>query len=139
VRAARPDVALTGDIMVGFPGETEADFQRTLAEIEAAGFMDLHVFRYSPRPRTAATRYAESVPLEEGRRRSRAAIDLGHRLGLDYRRRFEGRRLAVIWDRVLGASIRGFSENYIQVTAPAIGRRPAELEEIVWRTASSAV
>ena len=138
VRAARPDVALTGDIMVGFPGETEADFQRTLAEIEAAGFMDLHVFRYSPRPRTAATRYAESVPLEEGRRRSRAAIDLGHRLGLDYRRRFEGRRLAVIWDRVLGASIRGFSENYIQVTAPAIGRRPAELEEIVWRTASSA-
>jgi threonylcarbamoyladenosine tRNA methylthiotransferase MtaB len=138
VRAARPDLALTGDIMVGFPGESRDDFERTLALIEESGFMDLHVFRYSPRPRTAAARYADGVGLEEARERSRRAIELGHRLGDEYRRRFQGQSLQVIWDRSIGDSIRGLSENYIRVTAPAAGRRSGTLEEVVWTTASSA-
>src|SRR5438105_13962544 len=70
LREVRPDLALTGDIMVGFPGETREDFQRTLEAVERAGFMDLHVFRFSPRPRTAAARYPDQVPVAEARERS---------------------------------------------------------------------
>jgi len=134
-RAARSDLALTGDVMVGFPGETEADFQATLDAIERSGFTGLHVFRFSPRPRTAAARYADQVPVAEAQERSRRAIALGHRLGAAYEARFDGRPLRVIWDRVVDGSIRGVSENYIQVTAPAAGRRPGQLEEVVWRAA----
>jgi threonylcarbamoyladenosine tRNA methylthiotransferase MtaB len=134
----RPDLALTGDIMVGFPGESAEDFEQTLSVIERSGFMDLHVFRFSPRPRTAAARYTDQVPVAEAKERSRRAIELGHRLQQDYMRRFDGRTLQVIWDRPHEGRMRGVSENYIQVSAPAEGRRAGQLEEVTWRTASSA-
>jgi threonylcarbamoyladenosine tRNA methylthiotransferase MtaB len=135
-RAVRPDLALTGDVMVGFPGESDEDFERTLAAIEAAGFMDLHVFRFSPRPRTAAARYAGQVPIAEAKERSRRTIDLGHQLGAAYRARFEGEELDVIWDRVSGGRIRGVSQYYVQVSAPPQGRRAGQLERVVYREGS---
>jgi threonylcarbamoyladenosine tRNA methylthiotransferase MtaB len=135
-RAVCPDMALTGDIMVGFPGETTDDFERTLDAIERAGFSGLHVFRFSPRPRTAAARYQDSVPTPEARDRSRRAIELGRRLGATYEARFDGRPLQVIWDRAADGRIKGLSENYIQVTAPANGRRAGQLEEVVWHASS---
>lgn len=137
-RSVRPGLALTGDLMVAFPGESEDDFKRTLELVERAGFMDLHVFRFSARPRTAAARYGDQVSVESGRRRSQELIELGHRLRRDYERAWEGRPISVIWDRATGGRIKGVSENYLQVTAPARGRRPGTLEEIIWTTASSA-
>ena len=134
----RPELALTGDLMVGFPGETEADFRETLDLVATAWFMGLHVFRFSPRPRTAAARYTDQVAAMESHDRSRRLIDLGRRLKSAYEERFHGKRLAVIWDRQFGGLIRGVSENYIQVAAPAAGRRAGELEEVVWQPASSA-
>jgi len=136
-RAVRPDLALTGDIMVGFPGETAEDFERTLDAIERAGFSGLHVFRFSPRPRTAAARYPGQVPIPVARERSRRAIELGHRLGAAYEVRFHGRPLQVVWDRVADGRIKGVSENYIQVTAAAEGRRPGQLEEVLWRASKT--
>jgi threonylcarbamoyladenosine tRNA methylthiotransferase MtaB len=121
--------------MVAFPGERREDFQATLDAIERAGFTGLHVFRFSPRPRTAAARYDDQVPVAEAQERSRRTIELGRRLGAAYEAGFDGRPLQVIWDRVLDDRIRGVSENYIQVTAPAEGRRPGQLEEVVWRAA----
>src|SRR5439155_9484480 len=114
VRAVRPDLALTGDIMVGFPGEDREDFERTLEAIRRARFMDLHVFRFSPRPRTAAARYLDRVAVQEAKERSRRTIELGHGLGAAYRARFHGETLDVIWDRALEGRIRGLSQNYIQ-------------------------
>ena len=132
-RTVRPDLALTGDVMVAFPGETDQDFRLTLDAVERAGFMGLHVFRFSARPRTAAARYDGQVPSGEARERSRRAIELGHRLREAYESRFEGRRLQVIWDRPADGHIKGVTENYLQVTAPASGRRAGQLEEVVWR------
>jgi len=137
-RAVRPDLALTGDIMVAFPGETPEDFERTLAAIERARFTGLHVFRFSPRPRTAAARYGDQVPAAEAHERSRRAIELGDRLRAAHEAAFEGRTLRVIWDRVIGERIRGVSEHYVQATAPARGRRPGQVEEVTWRNASPA-
>jgi threonylcarbamoyladenosine tRNA methylthiotransferase MtaB len=136
-KRVRPDVALTGDFMVGFPGETEADFERTLEVTERSGFMGLHVFRFSARPRTAAARYPDQVEVATAQGRSRRLIELGRRLRGRYEEAFEGRRLQVVWDRVIDDRIRGVSENYLQATAPARGRRAGQVEEIVWRIASS--
>jgi threonylcarbamoyladenosine tRNA methylthiotransferase MtaB len=134
-RAARPDLALTGDIMVGFPGEGDEDFQQTIEAVERARFMDLHVFRFSPRPRTAAARYPDQVPEPVARDRSRRMIELGHRLGAAYRRAFEGHPVEVIWHRTVEGRIRGVSEHYLGVSAEPEGRRAGQLERIVYRMA----
>ncbi len=62
VRAARPDIALSGDFIVGFPGETEAEFQATLDLAAEAGYAQAFSFKYSPRPGTPAAEAAEQVP-----------------------------------------------------------------------------
>jgi tRNA-2-methylthio-N6-dimethylallyladenosine synthase len=62
LRAAIPDVALTTDFIVGFPGETDADFAETVSLVEAVGFDDAFTFRFSPREGTAAPRLPDAVP-----------------------------------------------------------------------------
>ncbi|GMG82189.1 tRNA (N6-isopentenyl adenosine(37)-C2)-methylthiotransferase MiaB [Paralimibaculum aggregatum] len=64
IRAARPDIALSGDFIVGFPGETEADFRETLALVRETGYAQAYSFKYSPRPGTPAAG-AEQVPEDE--------------------------------------------------------------------------
>jgi len=62
LRAGVPGIALTTDIIVGFPGETEQDFQDTLSLVEQVGFDDAYTFKYSPREGTPATRLKDAVP-----------------------------------------------------------------------------
>ncbi|MBM3293590.1 MAG: tRNA (N6-isopentenyl adenosine(37)-C2)-methylthiotransferase MiaB [Candidatus Aminicenantes bacterium] len=69
LRDRMPEIALSTDIIVGFPGETEAEFRETLAALEDIRFTDIFSFRYSPRPLTAAARLADDVPAEVKRRR----------------------------------------------------------------------
>ena len=79
IRAARPDMAMSGDFIVGFPGETEADFQATLALVEAVGYAQAYSFAYSPRPGTPAAerpqvdRDASAERLQRLQRAARAA------------------------------------------------------------------
>lgn len=131
-RAANPDLALTGDVMVGFPGESEEDFRATREAVSWAGFMDLHVFRFSPRPRTAAARYPDQVPREVAHARSQALIDQAHRQHAGYAARFTGRPVHPIWDRTQSGLIKGVTEYYLQATAAADGRRAGQLEELLW-------
>src|SRR3974390_3604038 len=65
LRAARPDLAFSSDFIVGFPGETEGDFQATLDLIEAVGFASAFSFAYSPRPGTPAAEMEGQIPDEE--------------------------------------------------------------------------
>jgi len=69
LREARPDLALSTDLIVGFPGETEEDFQQTLALVEETGFSQVYAFKYSPRPFTAAPRLDNHVPDDVASRR----------------------------------------------------------------------
>ena len=75
-----PDVSLTSDIIVGYPGETEEEFQETIALVQEVGFDGLFVFKYSPRPGTTALRLADDVPDEEKSRRLRVLNDHQQRL-----------------------------------------------------------
>jgi tRNA-2-methylthio-N6-dimethylallyladenosine synthase len=64
VRAARPDIALSGDFIVGFPGETEADFEATLQIVDAVRYASAYSFKYSPRPGTPAAVMEDQIPRE---------------------------------------------------------------------------
>ena len=69
LRSARPDIAISTDLIVAFPGETEAEFEETLTLVREASFVDAYSFKYSPRPGTAAARLPDPVPAEEAQRR----------------------------------------------------------------------
>ncbi|TMC26410.1 MAG: hypothetical protein E6J32_12395 [Chloroflexi bacterium] len=112
-------MALTADVIVGFPGETEADFADTASVAADAGLSGMHVFRYSPRAGTAAPRLGLPVDDPVSRERSRrlqAQADTQRRA---YEARFVDRDLEVVWDRRLPHRVRGLSDNYITVYAPA--------------------
>ncbi len=98
-RAARPDIALSGDFIVGFPGETEADFAATLRLIDAVGYAQAFSFKYSPRPGTPAATMADQVPAEvmdERLQRLQAALN---RDQLAFNQASLGRRCAVLIER----------------------------------------
>ncbi|HXF95109.1 MAG TPA: tRNA (N6-isopentenyl adenosine(37)-C2)-methylthiotransferase MiaB [Gemmatimonadales bacterium] len=80
IRQAVPDIALTTDLIVGFPGETEDDFQDTLSLVETVGFDDAYTFRYSPREGTPATRLKDPVPDEVAGERLERLIALVRRV-----------------------------------------------------------
>ena len=113
------DVGMTTDIMVGFPGETEADFETSLRFVEQIGFSQLHVFRYSPRKGTPAATYEDAVSPHVSAARSRAMIQLGERLGSAFRRRMLGKHAELlVEDSREGKAqhhLTGFTDNYLRV------------------------
>jgi tRNA-2-methylthio-N6-dimethylallyladenosine synthase len=96
LRAARPDVALTTDLIVGFPGESRADFEATLRVVREAGFVDSYAFKYSPRPGTAATELPDRVPAEEAQERLEELQVLQRALTVAYHRRRVGETVEVL-------------------------------------------
>jgi tRNA-2-methylthio-N6-dimethylallyladenosine synthase len=99
VRRARPDIAFSSDFIVGFPGETEADFQATLALVREVGFASAFAFKYSPRPGTPAAEAEHQVPgavREERLARLFAVLESQRQA---FNRATVGRRLSVIFDK----------------------------------------
>lgn len=105
---AVPRIALSTDVIVGFPGETEDDFARTCKLVEHCGFMRLHVFRYSKRPGTPAAIRDDQVDPKIKATRSQTLIDLGRRLALSDMER----RLGTIEEVVIERPGIGTSESY---------------------------
>ncbi|MGH0029846.1 MAG: tRNA (N6-isopentenyl adenosine(37)-C2)-methylthiotransferase MiaB [Myxococcota bacterium] len=104
LRAARPDLVLTTDLIVGFPGETRDDFARTLDLVREAGFVDSFSFKYSPRPNTKAAGLPDAVDPAEAQHRLEQLQDLQRSLTLDYHRSRVGQTARVL---VTGESRRG--------------------------------
>jgi threonylcarbamoyladenosine tRNA methylthiotransferase MtaB len=112
-----PDLALTSDIIVGFPGESEAEFKASYRFVEQMAFARLHVFSYSPRPGTAAARLPDPVSVEAKAARSRSMRHLGARQVNAFHERFLGRTLPVLWENGRGERTwRGLTDNYLSVT-----------------------
>jgi len=136
-RAAAPDFNITTDVIVGFPGETDAEWHQTLDLVEQARFGHLHIFAYSPRTGTRAASMPEQVPDPVKRARSRELHALGLRLKRDLLSRQLGRTVPVlvegINDDTEGAFGAAFTPNYLAVRlrspAPALINRivPARL------------
>ncbi len=104
LRAARPDLAITTDVIVGFPGETEWDFEQTLSLMRAARFADSYSFKYSARPGTAAAELGDRVPAADAQHRLAALQGTQRSLTLDHHRSRVGSRTAIL---VEGESRRG--------------------------------
>jgi len=123
VREARsqiPELALSTDIIAGFPGETDAEFETSLAFVREMEFMKLHVFRYSPRAGTAAARFNDQVPEEVKKERSARLLALSDEGARRFAEAFVGRTLPVLWEQVAGATEAGFvnsglTGNYLRV------------------------
>lgn len=103
LRAAMPDFTLTTDIIVGFPGETEADFEATRALMAMADFDNAFVFKYSPRPGTPAAAWQDDVPAAEKIRRNQVLLADQDRRGLAINQRLVGRTVEVLAE---GTSLR---------------------------------
>ncbi len=96
VRAAIPDAALSTDIIVGFPGETEEDFQATLDVVAASRFAQAFTFQYSPRPGTPAASLPDQLPKAVVQERYERLVALQERISWEENRRQEGRVLEVL-------------------------------------------
>jgi threonylcarbamoyladenosine tRNA methylthiotransferase MtaB len=110
--AAMPDAAIGADVMTGFPGETEANFEESVAFIEALPFTYLHVFTYSERPGTPAASLPGSVPVSVRRERTRRLRELSERRTREFRRRMLGRTLEAVTLEKPGLAL---TSNYIPV------------------------
>ena len=123
-RAAIPDLIVTTDLIVGFPGETEDDFRAGLDFVDEMRFADAHVFPFSARPGTAAASFGEAVPMDVKKVRSRRMREIVERTGHLERLRFVGTRRPVLWEGIgqpLEDSERllwtGWTDNYLRVMA----------------------
>jgi threonylcarbamoyladenosine tRNA methylthiotransferase MtaB len=120
IHKAMPGVAVTTDVIVGFPGETDEMFRNGYRFIEQLGFSEMHVFPYSKRSGTPAARMEDQVDEEVKHARVHELIDLSERMQLAYAKRFVGEVLEVIPERdYKGApgtgQLMGYSDNYLQV------------------------
>lgn len=122
IRRAVPNVNITTDIMVGFPGETEEHFREYLSYVERMAFGALHVFQYSPRRGTPAASYPEQVAAAQKEDRSHRLIALGRRLTKAYAAKNSGQRLMVLAEKEVKEGFwEGHSENYIKIRFNANG------------------
>jgi len=120
IRAAMPDAAIGADAMVGFPGETEAEFEATRRMVEELPFTYLHVFTYSARPGTPAADMKNQVPVHVARERNRVLRELAAEKKLAFMRSFIGKTLEGITLNVIGNDSEGefteaLTDNYLKL------------------------
>lgn len=123
-RGVIPEVAITTDVIVGFPGETEAEFSESLAFVEAMQFAGGHVFAYSARPGTAAAYMPDQVPHAVRKARSLRMRELFKKSAAAYQAGFLHREVSVLWEQGEEMNpqewqVSGLTGNYLRVTARA--------------------
>lgn len=115
LRKAFPDVTLTTDVMVGFPGETEDDFRISLNFVKKTAFEKVHVFPYSRRPGTPASRMPEQIENSEKQRRAEIMIDECEKIRLAFLKEQIGKTLEIIPEENHNGIVKGYTANYIPV------------------------
>ena len=122
-RRLMPDAALGADVMTGFPGETEAEFEESMRFVEQRPFTYLHVFTYSERPGTLAAEQGQPVPIEVRRERTRMLRQLSDRKSLEFRRRMIGKTLSAV---TLDQAYVALTSNFLKVQM-AQSREPNQM------------
>lgn len=129
--ARNPDFTVTTDIIVGFPGETDADFEETMDLVERVKFAKVHMFPYSPRKRTRAALYPNKVPQDVIRERKQRLLRLAEKTGFELRQRFVGRRMKVLLENETKPGfLSGHTANFLRVWVPAGTHKPNDLIEV---------
>ena len=115
LRKNYPDSALTTDIIVGFPGETEEEFKQTYKFLSKIKFYQMHVFKYSPREGTKAAVMPNQISPEKKEERSRMLIELSHKNEAEYKQKFINKTVEVLFEQPEGDYIIGHTPNYLKV------------------------
>jgi len=119
-RARIPGLTITTDLIAGFPGESEADFEQTLAFARRVGFAHMHIFPYSAREGTSAARFSGQVAGAERKRRVRELSELDAALGAAVRASFVEQVRPVLWENATDEAVwSGLTDNYLRVLAAA--------------------
>ena len=126
-RKRHPDFNLTTDIIVGFPGETPADFQSTCNVVRDIGFSHIHTFKYSRRKGTRADRMPDQVPEKVKSERSEVIRRIGEENKRQYRSSFLGKTERVLVEKTVDGMARGYGEHYVPIRFPS---RKAERNRI---------
>jgi len=125
-----PGAAITTDIMVGFPGETEAEFEASLLFAKEIGFAKMHVFPFSPRPGTPAATFPEQIVKAEKQRRAKQMLSLAESLNWQFLQSQIGQTLEVLPEEPHSAGgMQGFAANYTPVLLPEAG--PEQRNQLV--------
>ncbi len=114
VRERVPDCSITTDVIVGFPGETQEDYNSTLQLMERVAFASTHVFPYSTRPGTTAAHFKSDISETDKKYRVKEAHEKAFRLALKYRLDLVGKTRPVLWEK---GTRRGLTDNYVRVRA----------------------
>ncbi|NGX62216.1 MAG: Threonylcarbamoyladenosine tRNA methylthiotransferase MtaB [Chlamydiae bacterium] len=130
VKRASPDFTFTTDIIVGFSGETETDFQDTLEVMDEVEFAKVHMFPYSPREKTRAALYPNRVPHEVVQERKQLLLRRAEENAFQLREKYVGRTMLVLTEKGEGETLAGHTENFLSVTIPAKGLRTNEIVSV---------
>ena len=125
-----PATAIGADVMVGFPGETDSEFEETRSFVERMPFTYLHVFSYSSREGTQAASLGGHLPKAVKRRRNRVLRELIEKKNLAFRRRLLGKSLSAVTLSSGESGVRALTDNFIEVTLPGVEVRPGELVDV---------
>lgn len=116
IRALVPDVAITTDVIVGFPGETEQEFEGSMNFCRRLNFARIHVFPFSPRSETEAAGMEGQVPVKIKKERTRLMLEVAEESAQNFRELFSGEELDVLWEKQTGQGVwSGITGNYIRV------------------------
>ena len=134
-RETIPGVSITTDIIVGFPGESEEEFTESLRFVEAIDFTAGHVFKYSSRPGTAASKLPGRVHGKIAQERSRMMRDVLHQSAVRYAERHVGLELAVLWESAAVEGngkwhLHGLSDNYLEIDGLADSDRCNKIDRV---------
>lgn len=134
-RQAIPDLAITTDVIVGFPGESEAEFAETVEFVKRMDFAGGHVFAYSPRPGTIAARMSDQIRADIKKERSAILRQIFAESSARFCRQFLGRRMSVLWESISrlsdsGWTLEGLTGNYLRVAAIAPQPRWNQIDEV---------
>jgi len=120
IRQAISDVAITTDVMVGFPGESDEEFEQSCRFCQQVEFANIHVFPFSPRPGTEAAKMPDQVEERVKKERTQCMLELSQSSRYSFCRQFLGQAVPVLWEKETSAGsgiYSGLSDNYIRVFA----------------------
>lgn len=139
VRKVRPDIALTTDVIAGFPGESDDEWRETIAFCQRVGFAEIHVFPYSARQGTLASRWKGVSPAIK-KARVHELLSLSKTLRDAYEARFYGRRMNVLFERYdeKAGMAYGHTDNYLLVKMPAKRSLHGEMLPIIYSKENAA-
>ena len=130
LRQAYKTAALTTDIIVGFPGERNEDFEECYRQLEEIKFYQLHVFKYSQRKGTKAANMENQIAPNVKEERSRRLIALSEKYKQEFNKSLIGSKEKVLWEQVEGEFVKGHTTNYIMVYAPKNQAKENEISQV---------